>query len=867
MEGHNASAPVQRLDYRPPAWRIPRVGLVFELDAERSVVEAELALQPDPAQPGAPLVLHGEGLELLELSIDGRVLGAQDYRHEDGRLTLPGVQRACVLRSRVAIAPSANTALEGLYTSGALLLTQCEAEGFRRMTFLIDRPDVLSVYAVELRAERSRYPVLLANGNPAGSGELEDGRHYARWQDPHPKPSYLFAIAAGRMERVSAPFTTDEGRHVEVNVWAEPGFAPRCEYALGATLRAMRWDEQRFGRCYDLDVFNIVAAQDFTMGAMENKGLNIFNARYILADIDSATDADFEAVEAVIGHEYFHNWSGNRVTVRDWFQLSLKEGFTVFRDQEFTADLRSRAVKRIEDVRLLRMRQFPEDAGALAHPVRPDSYREINNFYTATVYEKGAEVVRMLHTLLGEETFRRGCDLYFERWDGQAASVDAFLDCMREASGRDLVQFERWYAQSGTPELRIEARFDAQSRRYTLEIEQHTAPTPDQADKQPLHIPLAFALYAADDAPIETLPESDAALRPGLIELTGARHRLVWEGLDTPPLAAVLQGLSAPVRLRFDYAPRDLARLARIERDPLCRWDALQSLAATALLDDSEAHATALSEALGSLLRDRALDPSFVALCWQLPEFEVLVDARPQVDVDALLAARQRLQLRLAQNHAEALAARYAELAAQAPEALDATAAAARRLKNTCLKALALLEPEGERAWAQFEHAATLTDRLAALTALVHGGAPQAEAAISAFQARVGEDLLLNDKWIATVATRPQPETLDAVLALLAGPHWLPRNPNRVRALLGSFIRANPAAFHRGDGGGYRLLFAQVPLLDALNPQVASRLLGALEAWRRLDAGRQARIEAGLRELAGHALSADSGEMLERLLA
>ncbi len=863
---------IQRLDYRPPAWRIPRIGLLFELDAERTEVEAELWLEPERSRRGEPLELHGEDLELLWLELDGKRLSPADYSYDGHCLRIEGLRQPCLLRSRVAIAPNANTALEGLYTSGALLLTQCEAEGFRRITFFIDRPDVLSVYAVELRAERARYPVLLANGNPAGSGDLDQGRHYARWQDPHPKPCYLFAIAAGRMERVSAPFTSAEGRPVEVNVWAEPGFAPRCEYALGATLRAMRWDEQRFGRCYDLDVFNIVAAQDFTMGAMENKGLNIFNARYILADLDSATDADFEAVESVIGHEYFHNWSGNRVTVRDWFQLSLKEGFTVFRDQEFTADLRSRAVKRIEDVRMLRMRQFPEDSGALAHPVRPDSYREINNFYTATVYEKGAEVVRMLHTLLGEATFRRGSDVYFARWDGQAASVDAFLDCMREASGRDLVQFERWYAQSGTPELQIEARFDAKARRYSLDIRQHTAPTPDQTDKQPLHIPLAYALYGADDQPLDVSPRSEdgaaLAARAGLIELRSAQQHVVFEGLDAAPLASFLQGLSAPVRLRFDYSPAELARLARIERDPLCRWDALQQLGQAALLDASSTHAQALSEALGLLLVDETVDPSFIALCWQLPEFDVLVNARPQVDIDGLLGTRRALRLKLAHDHARALGQRYRALAAVGKvDALDPAAAAARRLKNTCLQYLSLVETDGARAAAQFERAGTLTDRLSALTALIHTGAPQADAALDAFQQRVGSDLLLNDKWIAAIATRPQSGALDEVQDLLSSPHWHPRNPNRVRALLGSFARSNPAALHRADGAGYALLFAQLPKIDALNPQVAARLLGALEAWQRFDPDRRALIDAGLRGLRGPNLSRDCGEMLERLLA
>jgi aminopeptidase N len=868
IELHPSAAPlIRRLDYRPPAWRLPRIELSFELEPEHTRVEAQLWLEPDPAQPGAALVLDGEGLELIELELDGRRLSADDYRYTDGKLHLPGVSSACRLRSVVLIRPLLNTALEGLYVSGELLLTQCEAEGFRRITFCVDRPDVLSVYTVELRADAQRYPVLLANGNPAGSCELPDGRHAARWHDPHPKPSYLFAIAAGVMDRVSTHFTTAEGREVEVNVWADAGMAARCEYALGATLRAMRWDEQRFGRCYDLDVFNIVAAQDFTMGAMENKGLNIFNARYILADIDSATDADFEAVESVIGHEYFHNWSGNRVTVRDWFQLSLKEGFTVFRDQEFTSDLRSRAVKRIEDVRMLRGRQFPEDAGALAHPVRPDSYREINNFYTATIYEKGAEVVRMLHTLLGEASFRRGCDLYFERFDGTAASVDAFLDCMREASGHDLIQFERWYAQSGTPVVTIESQYDASQRRFSLHFKQSTAPTPDQADKQALHIPLRYALYGADDQPIEPAPLTEHAARPGLIELRADQQSVRFENIKTPPLVSFLQGLSAPVRIDYRYTPAELARLAWIERDPLCRWDALQQLALPALLDGSEIHATALSNALGSLLADRTADPSFVALCWQLPEFEVLVDARPRVDVDAVLDARRSLLRQLAQTHARLLTTRYTELAQFDPDSLEPAPSAARRLKNLCLQRLALIEPHGARAFAQFERAGTLTDRLGALAALIHASAPQTNAALAVFKARIGTDLLLNDKWIGLLATRPAAEALDDVVALLDTPHWQPRNPNRVRALLGSFARSNPAALHRRDGAGYALLFSQVPIIDALNPQVASRLLGALETWRRLDADRQAMIEAGLHALRARGLSRDCGEMLERLLA
>lgn len=862
----SASSEILRADYRPPAWTIPVVRLHFQLDTERTLVEAELELCPDPLQPLKPLELDGEGLELLEIHVNGQPLAPDLYVQDERGLRLPSVTQACKLRTRVAISPRANSALEGLYTSGDLLLTQCEAEGFRRITFFIDRPDVLSVYEVSLQADAERFPVLLANGNPLGRETLDNGQHVARWHDPFPKPSYLFAIAAGRMDHVSAPFTTAEGRQVSINIWCEPGFAPRCEFALGAALRAMRWDEQRFGRCYDLDVFNIVAAQDFTMGAMENKGLNIFNARYILADIDSATDADFEAVESVIGHEYFHNWSGNRVTVRDWFQLSLKEGFTVFRDQEFTSDLHSRAVKRIDDVRMLRARQFPEDAGAFAHPVRPERYREINNFYTATVYEKGAEVVRMLHTLLGEATFRAGCDLYFARHDGQAASVDAFLNAMREVSGRDLLQFERWYAQSGTPTVRIRDYFDATQQTWTLTIQQHTPGTPDQAEKQPLHLPLAYALYDAADQPLQAVPRGDVLHRPGLLELRAEEHVLRFEGLTERPLASFLQGLSAPARLDYDYSAAELARLIRIERDPLCRWDAVQQLATRVILHSQDDDSRALIDAFGALLQDRQIDPAFVALCMSLPDPGMLIDSTEQVDIATLLAARRHLLDQLAVAHQTLLAQRFAELDAQSPSSLDADAIAARRLKAACLQWLARVELDGQRAANLYARAQTLTDRLSALSALVHNDAPMAGEVLEHFAHRVEGDLLLTDKWLAIVATRPQADAVEHIQQLLSGPHWLARNPNRVRAVLGSFGRSNFDALHRADGSGYVLLCGRIPELDAINPQVAARQIGALEYWRKLDTQRRGVIEGELRRLQSLPLSNDMQEMLGRLL-
>jgi aminopeptidase N len=865
-----SSPPIRLADYRPPAWRIDQVELLFELDPAATEVQSTLHLRPDPEQPGAPLRLDGEALELLSIAVDGTTLDAEQYSLDATGLTVHGVADACVLQTRVRIHPDRNTRLEGLYASGSMLLTQCEAEGFRRITFFADRPDVLARYTVELRAERARYPVLLSNGNPAGTGDLGDGRHYARWIDPHPKPSYLFALVAGRIECVEAPFTTIEGRQVSVCIWADPRDTARCQHALDSTLRAMRWDEERFGRAYDLDVYNIVAAQDFTMGAMENKGLNIFNARYILADPDSATDADYEGIESVIGHEYFHNWSGNRVTCRDWFQLSLKEGFTVFRDQEFTADLHSRPLKRIDDVRMLKSRQFAEDSGPLAHPVRTGEYTEINNFYTATVYEKGAEIVRMLHTLLGEDSFRRGCDLYFERNDGRAATVEDFLAAMHEASGRDLEQFKHWYAQAGTPELRIRDRFDAASGQYLIEIEQHTPPTPGQSSKQPLHLPLAYALYDRAGQAITQAPETDADTRPGLVELRKQRHTLRFKGLDEAPLPAFLQSLSAPARLDYPYSAEQLARLVAVEPDALVRFEAIQRLAFDALLGrgpDPAAARAALIDALGGLLVKPGEDPAFVAECHAIADVWTLADQCERIDLDELVRQRDDLLDELAEVHADAYADRYALLAAVEPGALTPRAISARRLKSVCLARLTRMDPEARHAAAQFGAALCMTDRLAALTQLVHFDAPTASDALGEFRRRWADDPLVSDKWIGIVATRPQPEAVDDVLALLAEPLWQPKNPNRVRALLGSFARGNPVAAHRRDGAGYALLFGEIARLDAINPQVAARLLTAFEPWKRLDEERRGQIEQGLRQLQQQAQSRDSADLLARMLA
>ena len=862
---HTPSDPLFRLcDYQTPAWRMLRVQLEFDLDAELSLVHTILNLEPDPHQATQPLRLDGEDLELLDIALDGRRLAAHEYHIDAEGLTIPGVSGPCELRTRVRICPRKNTRLEGLYASRGSLFTQCEAQGFRRITYAIDRPDVSARYEVILRADKRQYPILLCNGDPIEHGDLPDGRHFARWHDPHPKPSYLFALVAGDLTHISAPFTTCEGRQVQINIWAADEDISRCDFALGAVLRAMRWDEQRFGRAYDLSVFNIVAAQDFTMGAMENKGLNIFNARLLLADIDTATDDDFIAIESVIGHEYFHNWSGNRVTLRDWFQLSLKEGLTVFRDQEFTADLHSRGLKRIDDVRVLKARQFVEDAGPLSHPVRPASYREINNFYTATVYEKGAELVRMLHTLMGEGAFRRGLDEYFARHDGGAATVEDLVSAMARASGRELDQFLRWWEQAGTPRIEVIEDFDASRGSYTVLLNQHGA-EPDR----PLHIPLSFAFYDAEGARIGIAPETDAQVHNGLLELRESFHVLQLHDLKQAPLPVFAQGLSAPVRIDMDYSPEQWARIAEVESDPLSRWQALQDLARAAILPGPMRPRArhALVSAQSRLLGDDDADPAFVAECLALPDFWDLCANLTRIDIDSLWREREHLSDVLARQLAPALDARYHALAGHAAGGLDGRSAGARRLRNACLMRLSRIEPDGERAARHFDAAKGLTDRLAALTALVHRAAPQAPQVLQRFARMHQDNSLMTDRWLSVLATTPRSGAVLTVAELLAGGFWNPAHPNRVRAILAPFVRNNIPAFHRIDGAGYDLLFARLPELDSTNPAIAARHLALLESWSRLDETRRSLIGQHLERLESRLSSRDCREMLVRLRA
>ncbi len=874
------TAPIRLADYQPPAFLIDRVELQFDLDFAETLVSARLHFRRNPAASGkSPLRLFGEDLRLIELRLDGRKLTDGEYQQDEQGLLLADLPDQGVLGTRVAIAPKRNTRLEGLYQSGDFLTTQCEAEGFRRITYFPDRPDVMARYTVTLNADRERFPVLLSNGNPQASGELGDGRHFARWVDPWPKPSYLFALVAGRLAHREDHFTTCEGRRVRLRIYAEDSAIERCQHAMDSLKRAMRWDEQQFGRAYDLDVFNIVATFDFNMGAMENKGLNIFNAKGIVADPATATDADLAYVEAVVAHEYFHNWTGNRITCRDWFQLSLKEGLTVYRDQEFSADMGSRVVKRIDDVRRLRTVQFVEDAGPFAHPVRPSEYVEINNFYTATVYEKGAQVVRLYHTLLGHDGFRRGMDRYFERFDGQAVTVDDFRAAMAEANGRDLEFLRPWYTEAGTPEVRVSEHYDPARAEYRLDFSQHTPATPGQASKQPVPIPLRMQLYGADGAalPLRLLDEPVAAGEQRVLLLGSASASFTFADISEPPVPSLLQDFSAPVRLRFEEPARRAAFRLAHDQDPFNRWEAAQNLAERLILARytgtalaSQPELAIYAEALARLLSAEARDPALIAECLDLPDEAYLAERLQKVDPLTLFAARRALSAWLGTNFSERLQELRHELAVAAGGGYTAAATAARRLRGRALHLLMAADPAAyaPAALEQFEQAGTMTERLAALVALVHTGAETAAPALEHFYRQHRSDPLLIDKWLSVQASNPGPGTLARVQALSEHPAFSWQNPNKVRALIGAFVQANRPGFHAADGSGYQLLGQAVARLDRINPQIAARLLAAFNGWRRLEPTRQALMRTELSRLAQlPGRSSDCAEIIQRALA
>ena len=874
--------PTVRLeDYRPSSHLIDRVELDVRLAPHDTRVTATLALRPNPAgEAGAPLILDGDELDLVALSLDGAPLGPDAYAVAPFGLTIRRPpQRPFTLAIETRIDPSANTKLMGLYRSGGTYCTQCEADGFRRITYFLDRPDVMAVYTTRIEAERDEAPVLLGNGNPVEAGDVPGtSRHFAVWHDPHPKPAYLFALVGGRLGHVAERFTTSEGRDVTIAVYVEPGQEARAGYALDAVARSMAWDERAFGRAYDLDVFNVVAVSDFNMGAMENKGLNIFNDRYVLASPETATDADYAAIEAIIAHEYFHNWSGNRVTCRDWFQLCLKEGLTVFRDQEFSSDMRSPAVHRIGEVRTLRARQFPEDAGPLAHPVRPKAYAEINNFYTATVYEKGAEIVRMLRTLIGETAFRAGMDRYFADNDGRAATVEDFLSAFAAVTGRDLAGFAQWYERPGTPRVAVTGRYEPDARRYHLAFAQ-TRPGAG-ADAPPLPIPVVLGLVGAA-GPIEGACERVGS--DGVFVLDRAEDNLTFEGVASPPVPSLFRGFSAPVRVEAPLSDADRLILLRHDTDAFNRWEAAQRVAMRLIVERARvslpetAHggvdATAFAGALGAFLdREGERDPAFAALVLAMPtEGDVANEIGAEIDPDAIHRARRTLRRHLGTALRPRLSALRDRLAdpASAPYRPDAASAGRRALRNACLDLVAVADPAtgAELARAQIAAATNMTDRLAGLGALAGIPGAARETELAAFGAAWHDEPLVLDKWFALQAMIPEEGTIARIRGLTAHPAFSMSNPNRVRALVGSFGLGNATQFHRPDGAGYGLLADTVLALDGTNPQIAARLLTAFGSWRQLEAGRRSAAETALRRIqATVGLSRDATDIVSRSL-
>ena len=847
---------VRREDYRPPEWRVPEIALEFELDGARTIVRSVLTVERE-GKHRLPLRLDAKDLVLRRVAVDGETV---NYRYDQDVLRIPVEGDRATIETEVEIAPSANTQLMGLYESGGMLCTQCEAEGFRRITPFPDRPDVLSRYRVKMIADRSRHPVLLANGDPVAQGLLGDGRHWAEWHDPFPKPCYLFALVAGSLVANRDRFVTRSGKQVQLGIWVREDDLPKTEHAMAALKAAMKWDEEVFGREYDLDVFNIVAVADFNFGAMENKGLNIFNSRYILADPDTATDADYDAIAGVVAHEYFHNWSGNRVTCRDWFQLSLKEGFTVFRDQQFSADMGSAAVKRIEDVRMLRAAQFPEDGGPLAHPVRPDSYIEISNFYTATVYNKGAELIRMMHTMLGAEKFRAGCDLYFDRHDGQAVTCEDFVRAMEEASGVDLARFRLWYGQAGTP--KVTARLARDGDALRLQLAQEVPATPGQPAKQPMPIPLKVALL--DEATGETAGER-------LIVFDAAKAEILLESAAARPVLSINRDFSAPIIVETDRDAADLAFLSAHDDDPFARYEAMQQLMLDTLIaavaKDADGH-EAVVEAVRRTLTDPSLDPAFVAEAVLLPSETFIGDRMDTVDPDAIHRRREALRAELGRALEPLWRDAYAAHAANR-YAYNPAAKGARRLRSIALGYVMAAGAADAPAIAkrQFDAADNMTDRQGALGVLANGEAPERVAALAAFYDRYRGNALVLDKWFGVQALSTRDDTPAVVEALARHADFTLANPNRLRSLVGAFA-VNQRAFHDASGRGYRFLADMILAEDRLNPQTAAKLVPPLGRWRRFDEARAALMRAELERIVDMAgLSKDVFEQASKSLA
>jgi aminopeptidase N len=869
-------------DYRPPPFLIDDVYLEFQLGEDTTIVTSTLSVVRNPAHPspGDDLVLDGRALELVELAMDGAPLGDDRYRLDDDSLTVRDVPDAFTLKSVARIHPGTNTSLEGLYTSSGNFCTQCEAEGFRKITWFLDRPDVMSRYTTAIVADRDRYPVLLSNGNPVDRGTLDDNRHWVKWQDPFRKPSYLFALVAGDLASVEDSFTTRSGREVALRIYVERHNADKCGHAMASLKKAMRWDEEVYGLEYDLDIYMIVAVDDFNMGAMENKGLNVFNSKYVLAKPETATDADFAGIEGVIAHEYFHNWTGNRVTCRDWFQLSLKEGLTVFRDQQFSADMTSPAVKRIQDVRVLRTHQFAEDAGPMAHPVRPDSYIEISNFYTVTIYNKGAEVIRMMHNLLGAAGFRKGMDLYFRRHDGEAVTTEDFVKAMEDANDADLAQFRLWYSQAGTPVIKMSGAYDPATRSYTLTLSQSCRATPGQPEKQPFHIPLRVGLLDPSGRDmaldLENGPRCDTG--EAVLSVTEKEQQFRFVNLDQAPVVSVARGFSAPVVVEARRSDAELAFLAAHDSDAFNRWDAAQEFATGTMLHQIErctsgSDATpdaAFVESFARILNDSRLDRALVAEALTLPGESYLADRMQSIDVDAIHTVRQSTRRHLASVLEEDLRAVYRANFSNEAYRYDAESAGRRSLKNLCLSYLMALEDAELRRWcmSQFRDADNMTDVLAALACFTQSDCPERGEAIAEFYERWKDDTLVLDKWFSLQAMSHLPDTLENVERLMRHPAFDLKNPNKVRSLIGAFCHGNQIRFHDASGAGYHFLADRVMELDPMNPQVAARLMGAFSRWRKFDGARQTLMKSELeRILATSRLSKDVYEITSKTLA
>lgn len=873
-------------DYQAPEYLIDETHLTFELFEDHSLVHAQLVMRRNPARGAGlpPLVLDGQQLELLSVSLADQPLSADDYQLDDSHLTLHPTSASFTLDTSVKIHPESNTALEGLYKSSGMFCTQCEAEGFRKITYYLDRPDVMSKFTTTVVAEQHSYPVLLSNGNPIASGPGEDGRHWATWEDPFMKPAYLFALVAGDLWCVEDSFRTQSGRDVALRIYVEPENIDKCQHAMNSLKKSMRWDEETYGREYDLDIFMIVAVNDFNMGAMENKGLNIFNSSAVLARAETATDAAHQRVEAIVAHEYFHNWSGNRVTCRDWFQLSLKEGFTVFRDAGFSSDMNSRTVKRIQDVAYLRTHQFAEDAGPMAHAVRPESFIEISNFYTLTVYEKGSEVVGMIHTLLGAEGFRKGSDLYFERHDGQAVTCDDFVKAMEDANGVDLSQFKRWYSQAGTPRLVVSESYDGAAKTYSLSFRQSCPQTPDKVEKLPFVIPVELGLLDSKGAgmALRLSGENAAQGTSRVISVTGAEQTFTFVDIAEHPLPSLLRGFSAPVKLSFPYNRDQLMFLMQHDSDGFNRWDAGQQLAVQVLQELIAQHQQGqalvmdkrLVTALGTVLADDSLDQAMVAEMLSLPGEAYLTEISEVADVEAIHAAREFARQQLADSLFDALWKRY-----QANRAVSKATAyvaesehfARRALQNIALSYLMLTRKPEVLAVAieQFDSADNMTERLTALAVLVNSPFEAEKAqALAVFAENFKDNALVMDQWFSVQAGSPLPGGLERVKALMQHPAFNIKNPNKVRALVGAFAGQNLINFHAADGSGYRFLADLVIQLNGFNPQIASRQLAPLTRWRKYDSARQALMKGELERIrASGELSSDVFEVVSKSLA